>query len=123
MDKQSLPLQGHTAHYCEEHNSKFYRNQKADPSGLINVWYSHKKADGTGFCVEKSTGSKGGRAIQTSLFDGALKPVHQVSDQARGMYACNAMNNAVNLASNGVIGVDQIGQYFQKIYSELQKIA
>jgi len=113
-----------TAHYCDTHNSKFYRNEKADASGIISVWYSHKKADGNGFCVEKnssSTQTKGGTAIQTRLFDGALQ--NRVSDQARGMYACNAMNNAVSLASNGVIGVDQIGQYFQKIYSELSKTA
>lgn len=111
-----------TAHYCDTHNSKFYRNEKADASGIISVWYSHKKADGNGFCVEKnsqSTGQKGGTAVQARLFDGALQP--RLSDQTRGMYACNAMNNAVNLASNGVIGVDQIGQYFQKIYSELNK--
>jgi hypothetical protein len=114
-----------TAHYCDEHNSKFYRNEKADPSGVVNVWYSHKKADGSGFCVEKNSqisGKKGGTALQTRLFDGALQP-SRLSDQSRGMYACNAMNNAVSLASNGVIGVDQIGQYFQKIYSELSKTA
>jgi hypothetical protein len=112
-----------TAHYCETHNTKFYKNEKPDPSGLISVWYSHKKADGSGFCVEKTTGSKGGSAIQTRLFDGAAyNSAPTLSNQAKGMYACNAMNNAVALASNGVIGVDQIGQYFQKIYSELSKL-
>lgn len=114
-----------TAHYCEEHGSKFYRNEKADASGIVSVWYSHKKADGNGFCVEKnsqSTGVKGGTAVQTRLFDGALNG-SALSNQARGMYACNAMNNAVALASNGVIGVDQIGQYYQKIFSELSKAA
>ena len=115
-----------TTHYCEDHNSKFYRNEKADASGLISVWYSHKKADASGFCVEKNssqtTGQKGGTAMQTKLFDGVITG-SALSSQTKGMYVCNAMNNAVNLASNGVIGVDQIGQYFQKIYSELQKTA
>lgn len=112
-------------HYCEEHNSKFYRNQREDAKGILSIWYSHKKTDGTGFCVEKNTdqkGQKGGTAIQTKLFDGSLVGP-ALSSQTRGMYACNAMNNAVNLASNGVIGVDQIGQYFKKIYSELNQLA
>lgn len=109
-----------TVHYCNEHNSKFYRNERPDSSGLMSVWYSHKKADGSGFCVEKNSGTKSGTAIQTKLFDGVVS--NSISSQSRGMYACNAMNNAVNLASNGVIGVDQIGQYFQKIYSELAKL-
>lgn len=115
-----------TAHYCEEHNSKFYRNEKADATGAISVWYSHKRKDGAGFCVEKgsqSTGLKGGTAVQTRLFDGAVTQASSMTSQVKGMYACNAMNNAVNLASNGVIGVDQIGQYYQKILSELSKTA
>lgn len=115
-----------TIHYCDEHNSKFYRNQEEDSNGLLNIWYSHKRADGSGFCVEKSSdmrGRKGGTAIQTKLFDGVISGSRSLSDQAKGMYVCNAMNNAVSLASNGVIGVDQIGQYFQKIYSELSKTA
>lgn len=113
-----------TVHYCNEHNSKFYRNEKADASGAISVWYSHKRKEGAGFCVEKgsqSTGLKGGTAIQTKLFDGALNHASQGNSQVRGMYACNAMNNAVTLASNGVIRVEQIGQYYQKILSELSK--
>lgn len=114
-----------TEHYCEDHNSKFYRNEKQDSNGLLSIWYSHKKADGSGFCVEKnsqSKGQKGGTAVQTKLFDGVISG-SALSSQTRGMYVCNAMNNAVNLASNGVIGVDQIGQYFKKIYSELNQLS
>ena len=34
-------------HFCQLHNCKFYKNEKNG-----KTWYSHKKADGTGYCNE-----------------------------------------------------------------------
>ena len=112
-------LQGH---YCEIHNTKFYRNEKIN-HGKLDIWYSHKKMDGTGFCTEP---------VQQKLTELDYQNTAMVTMQskkltdyspANGMYVCNAMNNAVNLASNGVIGVGEIGNYFNRILSELQKVA
>ena len=36
-----------TEHYCEEHQCKFYRNEKDG-----KVWYSHKIKGGEGYCNE-----------------------------------------------------------------------
>ena len=104
-------------HYCEPHQSKFFKNEKLDKNGDLSIWYSHKLADGSGFCTEKE-GDQKQIVTQPKLFDGV---VLNSTNPNRGMYVCNAMNNAVNLASNGAIGVDQIGQYFQKILGELSK--
>ena len=106
-------------HYCQSHQSRFFKNEKLDKNGELSVWYSHKLVDGSGFCTEKETQSSQ-IAVQPKLFDGVI--LNQTNPN-RGMYICNAMNNAVNLASNGAIGVDQISQYFQKILGELSKAA
>ncbi len=37
-------------HYCSEHQSKFYKNEKGG-----KTWYSHKLADGSGFHNEPVT--------------------------------------------------------------------
>ena len=114
-------------HYCQSHQSRFFKNEKLDKNGELSIWYSHKLVDGSGFCTEKENQSsqiavqpKLSRSDKVSLFDGV---VLNQSNPNRGMYICNAMNNAVNLASNGAIGVDQINQYFQKILGELSKAA
>lgn len=114
-------LQGH---YCETHRTKFYRNEKVKPDGKIDVWYSHKKADGTGFCTEMVQQTLNGLQDNqnTAVVTMQNKRLTDYSP-ANGMYVCNAMNNAVNLASNGVIGVNEIGNYFNRILSELQKVA
>ncbi len=103
-------------HYCRDHNTKFFKNEKLDKNGELSVWYSHKLSDGSGFCNEKENSNQ--QITQPKLFDGV---VLSNTNPNRGMYVCNAMNNAVNLASNGAIGVDQISQYFQKILGELSK--
>jgi hypothetical protein len=112
-------LQGH---YCEMHNTKFYRNEKVK-DGKLDVWYSHKKADGSGFCTEpvqqKLSGVDGANTAMVTMQSRKLTDY----SPANWMYVCNAMNNAVNLASNGVIGVGEIGNYFNRILSELQKVA
>lgn len=98
-------------HYCDEHQTKFYKNEKVDPvTGETKVWYSHKKADGTGFCSEKENG----KVEQLSL---TLPEKSQ--NQLQSIFACNAMNNAVALAANGKIGLDQIGVQYKKLLSEL----
>ena len=126
-----------SGHYCKEHSTKFFKNEKVDQNGDTSVWYSHKKSDGSGFCLEsdgrvstvptvnkpsfstnKPSFSTNEVNLSTNNKDGIL--VKQTSPY-HSMYVCNAMNNAVNLAANGAIGVDQIGQYFQKIYAELAK--
>jgi hypothetical protein len=113
-----------TGHYCNEHSTKFFKNEKVDQNGDISVWFSHKKNDGSGFCVEREGRASTLSAVNDQKLssskskDGIL--VKQ-SSPYHSMYVCNAMNNAVNLAANGAIGVDQIGQYFQKIYTELSK--
>jgi hypothetical protein len=106
-------------YYCESHNTKYYKNEKTKDNGQLSVWYSHKKSDGTGFCVMPE---------QQSLFkDDAVATTKsqklETYQGINGMYVCNAMNNAVSLASNGVIGVGEIGNYFNRILSELSKVA
>jgi hypothetical protein len=98
-------------HYCDLHNSKFYKNERKDVNGEIKTWFSHKMLDGKGFCVEK-------------VYDGARQMISQRSltingVQPKGMLACNAMNNAVSLAANGRIEIDQIESYYKKILTEL----
>lgn len=124
-------LQGH---FCETHNTKYYRNEKAKGDGSVDVWYSHKKSDGTGFCVESQVSKVDGvKSVQqvldgmtrqnTALVSVSKKMTDYSPASANGMFVCNAMNNAVNLASNGVIGVDEIGKYFNRILTELHKVA
>jgi hypothetical protein len=116
-------LQGH---FCETHNTKYYRNEKVKPDGKIDVWYSHKKLDGNGFCTEAFQQALNGLQDDKNTAMVTLqsrKLTDYSPNQANGMYVCNAMNNAVNLASNGVIGVNEIGNYFNRILSELQKVA
>src|SRR5438105_2584116 len=101
-------------HFCEQHQSKYYKNEKADKLGQMKIWYSHKMLDGQGFCVEKEIGS----SEQSSQ----LKLPHDITPgSSQGMLMCNAMNNAVALASSGRIQVDQIGAYYQRILSELMR--
>lgn len=100
-----------TAHYCQIHNSKFYKNEK-HVNGEAKIWYSHKILDGQGFCVEKETpGMK--PTVQQRIF------TDQSVSTSKYMFMCNAMNNAVALASNGKIELDQIGSYYKRILSEL----
>jgi hypothetical protein len=84
-------------HYCHEHQTKFFKNEK-EFNGEMKVWYSHKKIDGTGFCVEKDQKS-----------DSPISTIH----------SCNAMNNAIALVCNNVIAVDQVESYFKRILSTL----
>jgi hypothetical protein len=103
-------------HYCQEHQTKFFRNEKIDSNnGQSNVWYSHKIKDGSGFCVEKGLE----KYEQPALLEIDAKPV---SNTSKAMFACNAMNNAVNLAANGRIEVEEIGQEFKKLLTVLQTI-
>lgn len=99
------------SHFCVEHNTRFYKNEKVDPMGQTRIWYSHKKLDGSGFCVETN-------AISTVSSKG-IREIPNTS--VNGMFICNAMNNAVVLACNNKIQVDQIGVYFKRILSELNR--
>lgn len=101
-----------TSHYCREHQTKFYRNEKTDANGQLKIWYSHKMLDGNGFCAEKNTD-------QAQLSSQRLRE-HE-SSPSQYMLMCNAMNNAVALASSGKISVDQVGSYYQRILAELTK--
>lgn len=96
-------------HFCRDHMTKFYRNEKAGENGKVDVWYSHKKADGTGFCTEK----------QVEVYANDVSPLRS-KDQ--NIFVCNAMNNAVTLATSGKIEVSEIDKYFKKIFSELKAI-
>ncbi len=89
-------------HFCEKHQTRYYKNEKVDPKGQLKVWYSHKLLNGTGFCVEQESD---------------VEKTESVSSHK--MLMCNAMNNAIALASSGKIQIDQIGSYYKKIYSEL----
>lgn len=114
-------------HFCSIHSTKYYKNEKAKADGTIDTWYSHKKMDGSGFCVEPAQKSLIGLQDDQKTAMVTI-PSRKMSDYSpssstNGMYVCNAMNNAVNLASNGVIGVNEIGNYFNRILAELQKVA
>lgn len=100
-----------TQHYCQVHRSRYFKNEK-ERNGELKVWYSHKILDGQGFCTEKEV-QRNKPAVQQRMFD------TQVTSPSRYMFMCNAMNNAVALASNGKIGLDQIGSYYKRILSEL----
>ena len=89
------------AHFCQEHQTRFYKNEKVGEDGQTDVWYSHKKADGSGFCNEK------------------YQEPQEQTESVDSMLACNAMNNAVALASTGKIELDQIGEFYKKLYSEM----
>lgn len=95
-------------HYCQEHQTKFFRNEKANDKGQLDVWYSHKKADGSGFCTEPKN---------LSILEDT-KPQEQ--SNLSSMFACNAMNNAVALASAGKIDMQKIGETYKKLLDELQ---
>jgi hypothetical protein len=97
-------------HYCQEHRSKFFRNEKVLEDGKVDVWYSHKKSDGSGFCTEKA-------AVEVYAND-----ITPSRSKENGIFVCNAMNNAVELATSGKIQVSEIDKYFKKIYSELKTI-
>lgn len=102
-------------HYCQTHNSKFYRNEK-QVNGEPKVWYSHKILDGQGFCTEKDTESTKSVTQQKVFSDHAVSP-------SKYMFMCNAMNNAVSLAAGGKIEINQIGPYYKRILSELVQTA
>ncbi len=87
-----------------------------DPTGQLSIWYSHKKADDSGFCVEQSPQLQRTQPVQ-------LKAVDEWNGTSQKMYACNAMNNAVALACNGKIPVEQIGSHFKKILTDLAAIS
>ncbi len=101
------------AHYCDQHRSKFYRNEKPDKKGDLKVWYSHKIMDGSGFCVEKAERSEPRQLLLPNEREIAI------SNPQQNMFVCNAMNNAIALACNGKIEVSQIGLYYKRILSEL----
>jgi hypothetical protein len=102
-------------HYCKEHDTKFYRNERKDYKGDLRVWYSHKMLDGQGFCTEQKSRD------DVSKTDIQPKQLRLVDDapKTNGMLMCNAMNNAVSLAASGKITTDQIGSYYKRILSEL----
>jgi hypothetical protein len=97
-------------HYCTEHKSKYYKNEKVAADGQIKVWYSHKKSDGSGFCLED-------RKVDQPMLITDESPTQ--GSGYHKMFACNAMNNAVALAASGKITVDQIGSYYKRIFIEL----
>jgi hypothetical protein len=100
-------------HYCVEHRTKFYKNEKVDPvTGETKVWYSHKKQDGTGFCSEKENQVTESKQLSLDL-------PQKSSNQMQTIFACNAMNNAVALAANGKISLNQIGEQYKRLLSEL----
>lgn len=101
-------------HYCREHQTRFYRNEKVGPDGEMKVWYSHKKADGSGFCVEKDE-------QYLMQIRKPLEVEEAKTAPANNIFACNAMNNAIALACNGKIEVNQIGAYYRKILTQLQE--
>jgi hypothetical protein len=108
-------------HFCEQHQSKYYKNEKADKMGQMSIWYSHKMIDGQGFCVEKNTENKES-LLPFGAKQSVIKPAQDTNPaSSQGMLMCNAMNNAVSLAANGRIQVDQIGAYYQRILSELMR--
>jgi hypothetical protein len=102
-------MDNNTGHFCAEHQSKFYRNEKTDDNGKVDIWYSHKKADGTGFCTEK----------EVEVYANDIAPRRSKDEN---IFLCNAMNNAVTLATSGKIQVSEIDKYFKKIFSELKAI-
>ncbi len=108
-----------TAHYCDTHKSKYYRNEKVDSNGRLSVWYSHKLANGGGFCTEKVEDQEV-LTQQMIPFSKELSNASKDSNSQR-MLMCNAMNNAVALAANDKIKLDQIGQYYQRILSEFNQ--
>lgn len=113
-------------HYCKEHSTRFYRNERKDYKGDLRVWYSHKMLDGQGFCTEKTLNESLRKGLNdlsrknTDLIP-SVKQLSLVDDSPKvnGMLMCNAMNNAVSLAANGKIATDQIGSYYKRILSEL----
>jgi hypothetical protein len=115
-------------HYCKEHKSKFYKNEKLDGTGKLKVWYSHKLSDGSGFCQEEdqvsglsqnqNSGQQDVQQQTLGLEISKRSDVLKLNNSANGMFMCNAMNNAVSLASNGVIPIDQIGSYYRRILAE-----
>lgn len=101
-------------HFCQKHQTKFYRNERVDATGQRKVWYSHKLLDGKGFCVEK--------VERAEVVHHDIQPRRKNNETGvHEMFACNAMNNAIALASSGKIELNQIGDYFNKIYDELIK--
>lgn len=99
-------------HYCQDHQTRYFRNERTDMYGKMNVWYSHKMLDGKGFCVEKLND----QAIAPSK---AVFPVRTENPATKSMLMCNAMNNTIALASSGKIELNQIGAYYKRILSEL----
>lgn len=103
-------------HYCNEHQTKFFKNEKVAPDGQPKVWYSHKKLDGTGFCVEKA-------AEVTAQTVYPRRAEAMPNSSVSGMFSCNALNNAVALACEGKIEVSEIGKYYRNFLSELSKLS
>jgi hypothetical protein len=103
-------------HYCEKHQTKFYRNERTDATGQLKVWYSHKMLDGAGFCVEQN--DKATAHEITPRSKGSLKAD---TNSYNTIFACNAMNNAIALANSGKIELNQIESYFKKILTGLEK--
>ncbi len=102
-------------HYCQVHKTKFYKNEKVDFNGQMKTWYSHKKADGSGFCTEQISEKSSEKPVQLQLRDDATTTYTR-------MYACNAMNNAIALACSGKIQIDQIATQYRRILTELSKV-
>ena len=108
-------------HYCTDHQSKFFKNERTDKLGQSKIWYSHKIKNGVGFCLEKVEQTKQDFLPTTLKELSAQRNDQKFPAAPYGAYACNAMNNAVALACNGKIELDQIGKYYSKILSEFMK--
>ncbi len=72
-----------TEHYCNEHNCKFYRNEKNG-----RVWYSHKIKGGDGYCNEpkEETGEQESPSVETTPKP-QPKPESRITDGKNKSYA------------------------------------
>lgn len=91
-------------HYCQEHQCKFYRNEKNG-----KVWYSHKIKDG-GYCNEPQINEEVAKAYKEAIHpqeapQSKSEPVKQESDtRLRSM----AISYAKDLVVAGKISLTQM---------------
>lgn len=117
-----------TSHWCSEHKSIFYRNEKNKDDGTLSVWYSHKTTDPkytSGYHNE--TVDRESRPESVANYDRDMKwstakvpPANSVIEHTN-FDTCNAMNNAMAAVIGGIVGYADLETVYDNLLKILEK--
>lgn len=105
MERQPSTTTIDMEHYCTEHNTNYDKHEKNG-----KTWYSHKISGTDDWCNERNENPRSNKEWSKSL------------DKPNGMYACNALNNAIQLNIAGIIKADDVPAMTKRLYQILEEI-